>query len=62
MRSYVPAYELEVPRNLAETLERMAHEPGQWRPFAGGTDLMVLLDEAFELLRDPLAERIKTPG
>jgi len=44
MRSYVPAYELESPRNLSETLERMAREPRAWKPFAGGTDLMVLLE------------------
>jgi CO/xanthine dehydrogenase FAD-binding subunit len=44
MRSYVPGYELQEPRNLAEALERMAREPGEWKPFAGGTDLMVLLE------------------
>jgi CO/xanthine dehydrogenase FAD-binding subunit len=44
MRSYVPGYEIEAPRNLAETLERMARESGAWKPFAGGTDLMVLLE------------------
>ncbi|MFI5056684.1 MAG: FAD binding domain-containing protein [Candidatus Acidiferrales bacterium] len=44
MRSYIPAYELEAPRDLAAALERMAREPGAWKPFAGGTDLMVLLE------------------
>jgi CO/xanthine dehydrogenase FAD-binding subunit len=44
MRSYVPRYELQQPRNLADALERMAREPGVWKPFAGGTDLMVLLE------------------
>jgi len=44
MRSYVPAYELEDPLNLGTTLDRMAREPGAWKPFAGGTDLMVLLE------------------
>jgi CO/xanthine dehydrogenase FAD-binding subunit len=44
MRSYVPAYEIEAPPNLAATLGRMAREPGTWKPFAGGTDLMVLLE------------------
>jgi CO/xanthine dehydrogenase FAD-binding subunit len=44
MRSYVPAFELEAPRDLASVLEQMAREPGVWRPFAGGTDLMVLLE------------------
>jgi CO/xanthine dehydrogenase FAD-binding subunit len=44
MRSYLPAYDLRAPRNLAEALELLAQEPGQWKPFAGGTDLMVLLE------------------
>jgi CO/xanthine dehydrogenase FAD-binding subunit len=44
MRSCVPQYRMETPRNLADALERMAREPGVWRPFAGGTDLMVLLE------------------
>jgi CO/xanthine dehydrogenase FAD-binding subunit len=44
MRSFVPAYEMEAPRDLAAVLERMAREPGAWKPFAGGTDLMVLLE------------------
>jgi len=44
MRSYVPAYEMEAPRDLSAALERMAREPGVWKPFAGGTDLMVLLE------------------
>jgi len=32
------------PRDLTETLDRMAKQPGAWKPFAGGTDLMVLLE------------------
>lgn len=44
MRSYLPAYQLEAPCDLAGALERMAREPGVWQPFAGGTDLMVLLE------------------
>jgi CO/xanthine dehydrogenase FAD-binding subunit len=44
MRSYVPGYEMDTPRNLPETLERMTSEPVAWKPFAGGTDLMVLLE------------------
>ncbi len=44
MRSYVPAYELEAPRDLSAALDRMAREPGAWKPLAGGTDLMVLLE------------------
>lgn len=44
MRSYIPAYEMEAPRDLSDALKRMAAEPGVWKPFAGGTDLMVLLE------------------
>ena len=44
MKSYAPAYEMETPRDLSAALGRMAREPGVWRPFAGGTDLMVLLE------------------
>jgi CO/xanthine dehydrogenase FAD-binding subunit len=44
LRSYVPAYEMETPRDLSDALERLAQEPSAWRPFAGGTDLMVLLE------------------
>ena len=44
MRAYLPAYELVLPRTLAEALALLRDEPGGWRPFAGGTDLMVLLE------------------
>ena len=44
MRSYLPAYELEAPHDLADALDRIARELGAWKPFAGGTDLMVLLE------------------
>jgi len=44
MRAYLPAYELTVPRTLDEALALVRDEPGVWRPFAGGTDLMVLLE------------------
>lgn len=32
------------PASLHEGLTLLAHEPGVWQPFAGGTDLMVLLE------------------
>ena len=32
------------PGSLNETLSVLSHEPGVWQPFAGGTDLMVLLE------------------
>src|ERR1044072_7242603 len=44
MRAYLPAYELVVPRTLGAALAFWRGEPGAWRPFAGGTDLMVLLE------------------
>ncbi len=46
MRAYLPDYELRSPTSLAEALALMAREPGVWKPFAGGTDLMVLLEAA----------------
>lgn len=44
MRAYLPAYDLRVPASLTEALQWLAVEPGVWQPFAGGTDLMVLLE------------------
>ena len=44
MRAYIPSYHLRVPNQLSEALALLAREPGVWRPFAGGTDLMVLLE------------------
>lgn len=44
MRAYLPAYELKVPASLPEALELLARAPNEWKPFAGGTDLMVLLE------------------
>jgi len=40
----VPAYDLRVPATLEEALALIAESGGSWRPFAGGTDLMVLLE------------------
>src|SRR2546426_6533958 len=44
MRAYVPDYQLQTPRSLKEALDLLAREPGLWKLFAGGTDLMVLLE------------------
>lgn len=44
MRAYVPDYRLSSPANLAEALDLLSQDHGAWRPFAGGTDLMVLLE------------------
>lgn len=44
MRGNIPSYALVSPRGLGEALGVLASEPGVWQPFAGGTDLMVLLE------------------
>ncbi len=44
MRAFLPKYELITPRALEDALTLLAREPGEWKAFAGGTDLMVLLE------------------
>ena len=44
MRSFIPKYQLITPDSLADVLSLLANEPRKWKPFAGGTDLMVLLE------------------
>lgn len=44
MRGHVPSYRLVSPASLGAALTVLAREPGVWQPFAGGTDLMVLLE------------------
>jgi CO/xanthine dehydrogenase FAD-binding subunit len=44
MRAYVPSYKLISPDDLGEALNVLARSEGAWKPFAGGTDLMVLLE------------------
>jgi CO/xanthine dehydrogenase FAD-binding subunit len=44
MRGHVPSYELLTPNSLSETLDLFAQPNNKWKPFAGGTDLMVLLE------------------
>src|SRR5262245_15679515 len=44
MRAYLPAYDLVAPATLNEALSLLAAAPGKLKPFAGGTDLMVLLE------------------
>ncbi|MFN2530169.1 MAG: xanthine dehydrogenase family protein subunit M [Pyrinomonadaceae bacterium] len=44
MRSYIPHYQLVTPATLADAIALLGNEPGVWKPFAGGTDLMVLLE------------------
>ena len=43
MRSYLPSYQLRNAATLDAALAMLAGDPGAWRPFAGGTDLMVQL-------------------
>lgn len=44
MRAHVPSYQLISPKSLTEALETLGATAEGWRPFAGGTDLMVLLE------------------
>jgi len=44
MRAYVPSYQLISPASLSEALEVLLQDNATWKPFAGGTDLMVLLE------------------
>jgi len=44
VRAFIPHYELTTPSSLADALALLNGEPGVWKPFAGGTDLMVLLE------------------
>ncbi len=43
MRAFVPEYDLVTPRDLGASLKLLQEEP-EWRPIAGGTDLMVLFE------------------
>jgi CO/xanthine dehydrogenase FAD-binding subunit len=43
MRSFLPSYTLRNAGTLEAALALLAEEPGAWRAFAGGTDLMVQL-------------------
>jgi CO/xanthine dehydrogenase FAD-binding subunit len=44
VRSYLPAFDLQAPKDLHAVLRLLSDEAGVWRPFAGGTDLMVLFE------------------
>jgi CO/xanthine dehydrogenase FAD-binding subunit len=44
MRAFIPNYQLVTPASLSEALDALARDEGAWQPFAGGTDLMVLLE------------------
>ena len=44
MKTWLRPFALEAPGNLGAALRLLADEPATCRPFAGGTDLMVLLE------------------
>jgi CO/xanthine dehydrogenase FAD-binding subunit len=44
MRAFIPSYQLVTPRSLSDALTLLAGDAMGWKPFAGGTDLMVLLE------------------
>lgn len=44
MRGFVPEFDLRPGHSLKDVLKVLADYPGDYRPFAGGTDLMVLLE------------------
>jgi CO/xanthine dehydrogenase FAD-binding subunit len=44
MRGQVPEFDLIRRANLAETVQLLAEQPGFYKPLAGGTDVMVLLE------------------
>jgi len=44
MRAFIPDYQLATPESLTDVLALLNKEPDVWKPFAGGTDLMVLLE------------------
>lgn len=44
MRAFVPEYEMKTPANLTEVLAILSKNPGEWKLFAGGTDLMVVFE------------------
>jgi len=44
LRSWLRPFTLEAPKDLETALHLLSRDRGVWRPFAGGTDLMVLLE------------------
>ncbi|MEO5896165.1 MAG: xanthine dehydrogenase family protein subunit M [Vicinamibacterales bacterium] len=44
MRTWLAGFEMVRAHTLDDALTRLASEPGSWTPFAGGTDIMVLLE------------------
>lgn len=44
MRAFIPSYQLVTPASLSEALDVLTRVENNCQPFAGGTDLMVLLE------------------
>ncbi len=44
MRAFIPDYRFVTPVSLSDALDLLARDNDQWKAFAGGTDLMVLLE------------------
>ena len=44
MRTWLAGYDMRAAASLDEALQALADEPGTWTAFAGGTDLMVLME------------------
>ena len=44
MRTWLANYEMRSAETLQDALALIASAPGEWMPFAGGTDLMVLME------------------
>jgi CO/xanthine dehydrogenase FAD-binding subunit len=44
MRTFLPDIELRKAASVADALMLLRDQPGVWTPFAGGTDLMVLME------------------
>jgi CO/xanthine dehydrogenase FAD-binding subunit len=44
MRTWLAQFSMERASNLEDALSRLAARPKHWTPFAGGTDLMVVLE------------------
>jgi len=44
VRTWLAGYEMRSAETLDSALAMLSAAPGEWRPFAGGTDLMVLME------------------
>jgi CO/xanthine dehydrogenase FAD-binding subunit len=44
LRTWLRPFTLEAPKDLETALRLLSRDPDGWHPFAGGTDLMVLLE------------------